>query len=162
MLPHMPAESGKFTQVSQRARDGATLLGSPGIFGLSSGVTASSPGFSQVARERLPLGYLASFRALLIKRYDIPLQRTATPWRILFLLLAGPVAAMAVAVGVQFAPNGAQLFHSTVAPGELPVVTTHLVHQAWIDRGPAMPDPIMSAVHELCLDDVTSAIAWVS
>lgn len=87
---------------------------------------------------------------------------TFTPWRLLTLTLISPVVALAVAVGIQFGPAGEQFFHSTVAPGELPVVTTHLVHQAWIDRGPAMLDPIMSAVHQACLDDVTSAIAWVS
>lgn len=86
---------------------------------------------------------------------------TFTPWRILFLLLVGPVVAMAVAVGIHFGPNGEQMFHSTVTGGELPVVTWHLAHQAYVERGSSTLDPIGTAVHQVCLDDIASAIEWV-
>ena len=162
----MPIRTGKFPQVSQLARDGATLVGSPGIFGLSAGVTASSFSFPQVAATSPGSGFHSDiwrvFRALLIERNAIPLQRTFTPWRILFLLLVGPVAAMAVAVGISLAPGGEQYFHSTVAPGELPVVTWHLVPSMYVDRSAPPLDPIGTAVYQVRLDPIASAIEWVS
>jgi hypothetical protein len=42
----------------------------------------------------------------------------------------GPI--VAAAVGIYFAPNGNRYFHSTVTPGQLPVVTWHLVPEATI------------------------------
>lgn len=59
-------------------------------------------------------------------------QPTFTPWRILFLILIFPATVIAVAVGIYFAPNGDQLFHSTVRTGELPVVQWQLAPGAQI------------------------------
>lgn len=87
--------------------------------------------------------------------------RTFTASRTLTLLLIGPAVAIAVAVGLFLSPNGGQLFHSTVTDGGLPVVTTHLTHRAYIDQGPPLLDPIATAVHEVSLDDIASAIEWV-
>lgn len=52
---------------------------------------------------------------------------TFTPYRILMLVLIGPIVFMAFAVGIYLEPGGEQLFHSTVKPGELPVVHVDLV-----------------------------------
>lgn len=87
---------------------------------------------------------------------------TFTPWRILFLLLVGPVAAMAVAVGIYFAPNGEQFFHSTVRPGELPVVQWHLVPKASTTGTEPALHPIGTAIHQVSLDDIATAIQAVT
>jgi hypothetical protein len=55
-------------------------------------------------------------------RHRLTAPPTFTSWRVLVLILIGPIAALAVLTGIYLAPGGPQLFGATVHPGELPVV----------------------------------------